>query len=474
MLGSVGSSQHLSSPTSDPLTTGGMQTMHDSAHDPLGTPRPPDDFLLRHLAAQTRERAADSLAERSTATGADDDLLAALREAVAGLGPSLVGLSHDLSAHPEVAFEEHRSAGVVADAIEARGLAVVRGAHGLETALRAEAGDPAGPTVAVLSEYDALPGIGHGCGHNVIATAGLGAFLALAAAGDRLPGRVVWLGTPAEEGGGGKELMAQQGAFDGVDAALMVHPFTFDIAEPVFLGRRQLRARFTGITSHASAQPFMGRNALDAVNLMYTGVGLHRQQMPSTDRVHGVVTAGGERPNVVPEHGELLFYLRSEHPESLAVLSERLADIARGAALMTGCGVELLWDEAPPYLPVRGNRPLAAAWSSRYAERGRAVLAPDVVPRMFAGSTDFGNVSYRVPGIHAMVRITDDDLSLHTREFADAAVTPQADQVVLDSAYALAAVAADYLADPELRAAAAADFQAAGGAVDVPSFFEGR
>ena len=218
----------------------------------------------------------------------------------------------------------------------------------------------------------------------------------------------------------------------------------------------------------------MGRNALDAVNLMYTGVGLHRQQMPPTDRVHGVVTAGGERPNVIPEHAEMLFYLRSEYPESLAVLSERLADIARGAALMTGCGVELSWDEAPAYLPVRGNRPLAAAWTTRYGERGRAVVAPDVVPRMFAGSTDFGNVSYRVPGIHAMVRITDEDLSLHTRDFADAAVSPEADAVVLDAAYALAAVTADYLSDADLRAAAAADFEAAGGAVDVPSYFERR
>ncbi len=307
----------------------------------------------------------------------------------------------------------------------------------------------------------------------MIATAGLGAFLALAAHAERLPGRVVWLGTPAEEGGGGKELMARDGAFDDVDAALMVHPFTYDVAEPVFLGRRQLRATFTGITSHASAQPFMGRNALDAMNLMYTGVGLHRQQMPPTDRVHGVVTSGGERPNVIPEHAELLFYLRSEYPESLAVLSRRLADIAHGAALMAGCGVELAWDEAPPYLPIRSNGPLAASWTTRYGERDRTVLAPDVVPRMFAGSTDFGNVSFRVPGIHAMVKVTDDDLSLHTREFADAAVTPEADRVVLDSAYALAAVAADLLSDPELRSAAAADFEAAGGAVDVPTYFEG-
>lgn len=451
--------------------------MNDPHHLPSRTssdtsaPTPPDPFLLGHLAKETRRRARTARATESTAAGADPGLLDALRAAVDDLAPTLLAASHDLSAHPEVAFEEHRSAAALADLVESRGVDVVREAHGLATGLRAEVGDPDGPTIAVLSEYDALPGIGHGCGHNVIATAGLGAFLALAAVRDRLPGRVVWLGTPAEEGGGGKEIMAGHGALDGVDAALMVHPFTFDIAEPLFLGRRQLRATFTGITSHASAQPFMGRNALDAVNLMYTGVGLHRQQMPATDRVHGVVTAGGERPNVIPEHAEMLFYLRSEHPESLAVLSDRLADIARGAALMTGCGVELSWDEAPPYLPVRSNGPLAASWTTRYGERGRTVLPPDVVPRMFAGSTDFGNVSYRVPGVHAMVRITDDDLSLHTREFAEAAVSEEADRVVVDSAWALAAVSADWLSDPDLRAAASADFEAAGGAVDVPSYF---
>lgn len=449
-----------------------MSHTHDTSPGAT-TPTPPDGFLLGHLAAQTRRLAATARATESTATGAPDDLLDALRTSVDDLGPTLVAASHDLAEHPEVSFEEHRSAAALADLVESYGIAVVRGAHGLATGLRAEVGDPAGPTIAVLSEYDALPGIGHGCGHNVIATAGLGAFLALASLGDRLPGRVVWLGTPAEEGGGGKELMAAHGAFDGVDAALMVHPFTFDIAEPLFLGRRQLRATFRGVTSHASAQPFMGRNALDAVNLMYTGVGLHRQQMPSTDRVHGVVTSGGERPNVVPEHAEMLFYLRSEHPESLAVLSDRLADIARGAALMTGCGVELTWDEAPAYLPVRSNGPLAASWTTRYGQRGHTVLPPDVVPRMFAGSTDFGNVSYRVPGVHAMVSITDADLSLHTRAFADAAVSSEADRVVLDSAWAMAAVSADWLCDPVLRAAAAADFEAAGGTVDVPSYFDG-
>ena len=435
-------------------------------------PRAVDPFLLRRLGEETEARAATASARSSDADGAPQELLDDVGSAVSDLEDALLAGSHDLAAHPEVAFEEHRSAGLLADLVEAHGISVTRSAHGVETALRAEVGSVDGPTIAVLSEYDALPGIGHACGHNVIAMAGVGAFLALARVQDRLPGRVVWLGTPAEEGGSGKELMARDGAFDDIDAALMVHPFTYDIADQVFLGRRQLRATFTGIASHASAQPFMGRNALDAVHLMYAGVSVHRQQMPPTDRVHGVVTGGGERPNVIPEHAEMLFYLRSEYPESLAILSDRLADIARGAALMTGCGVELRWDESPAYLPVRTNASLAASWTRRYADRGRRVLPSDVVPRTFAGSTDFGNVSFRVPGVHAMVAITDEAISLHTREFADAAVTPEADRVVADSAYGLAAVAADYLCDEALRGSVASDFEAAGGALDVPTYFE--
>ena len=268
--------------------------------------------------------------------------------------------------------------------------------------------------------------------------------------------------------------MAGHGAFDGVDAALMVHPFTFDIADPLFLGRRQLRATFTGVTSHASAQPFMGRNALDAVNLMYTGVGLHRQQMPATDRVHGVVTAGGERPNVIPEHAEMLFYLRSELPESLAVLSARLADIAHGAALMTGCGVELSWDEAPPYLPGAGQR---AAGRRLDDPLRRARAYGPAARRGAADVRRFHRLRQRVlpvPGVHAMVKITDEDLSLHTREFADAAVSEEADRVVLDSAWALAAVERRLAVRPRAASAAAEDFEAAGGAVDVPSYFGER
>ena len=435
-------------------------------------PRPVDPFVLRQLDAETEARARTTPAPSSDAAGAPDEVTEALGKAVAELGDQLLAASHDLAEHPEVSFEERRTAAALADLVEGHGIEVTRAAYGLETALRAQAGSGEGPRIAICSEYDALPGIGHGCGHNVIATAGLGAFLALARLGDRLPGTVVWLGTPAEEGGGGKELMAREGAFDGIDAALMVHPFGYDVAEPVFLGRRQLRVVYTGLAAHASIQPFMGRNALDAAHLLYMGVALNRQQMPPSDRVHAVISDGGERPNVIPERAEVVFYVRSAYAEELRLLSARLEDIARGAALMTGCGVELHWDEAPAYLPLRNNGPLAAAWTRRYAERDHSVLGPGVVPDLLAGSTDFGNVSFRVAGLHAMVKIADSDVSLHSREFAAAAVGETADRVVADAAFGLAAVAADYLWDPELQRAVAGHFAEAGGAVDVAAYFD--
>ncbi|MEJ5945381.1 M20 family metallopeptidase [Pseudokineococcus basanitobsidens] len=440
--------------------------------------QPPDGAYLAALQAQVDAAARAARPLSSDAAGAPDDLVREVVGAVEALAPELVAVSHDLAEHPETAFEEHRSAGVLAELAERHGLAVERGAHGLPTALRADvsggAGDVGGdaPVVAVMSEYDALPGIGHACGHNVIGAAGLGAVLGLASLGDRLPGGVRWLGTPAEEGGAGKETMARHGALDGLDAAVMVHPFGYDVAEHVFLGRRQLRVTFHGRTAHASAQPFMGRNALDAVALAYQGVGLHRQQMPPSDRLHCVVTEGGDRPNVLPGRAQMLFYLRSEHPETLRVLSGRLHDICRGAALMTGCGLETAWDESPATLPLRSNGPLAGRWGARMLERGREVLPAGVVPSLLAASTDFGNVSYRLPSLHPMIAVSDPGTSLHTRDFATAAAGPAGDRAVVDGAVGLALVVLDHLADSDLRAAVHADFAAAGGPVDVPSYFD--
>jgi amidohydrolase len=432
-------------------------------------PQPADRHHLDQLRAATERAAATAEPLSSPHAGAPVELLDAAERAVEAAGPELLALSHDLHAHPEEGYAEHRSARAVADLLARHGIEAQVGVHGLDTALRAATGSGGGPTVAVLAEYDALPGIGHGCGHNVICSAAVGAFLGLHAvlSAGGVGGTALLLGTPAEEGGGGKELMARDGAFDGVDAVVMLHPFSYDAAVQPFLGRRQLRVRYTGIAAHASAQPFMGRNALDAVVAGYQGVAMLRQHVPDTDRVHGVISDGGQRPNVVPETAEALYYVRSATPETLADLSRRMEAIMVAAAAMTGCGYELHWDELPAYLPIRANLELAARWTRHQARRGRSALPPGVTPASLAGSTDLGNVSVRVPAIHPMIAIAGPDTSMHTTGFAGAAASPAGDAAVLDGAVGLALTALDVLADPAVLAAARAEFEAAGGVLDL-------
>lgn len=417
----------------------------------------------------------------SAFAGAPSELHDRLERAVAADAAEMVEVMLDLAAHPEVAFEEHRSVRALADVLADDGIDAQVGVHGLETALRAEivgaGGDaPDAPTLGILAEYDALPGVGHGCGHNVIAVMGVGAFLALAALATddpaAVPGRVVLLGTPAEEGHTGKEHMAREGAFDGLDAAVMAHPYGYDLADQVWLGRRTLSVEFHGRTAHASAQPYMGRNAVDAASLMYQGIGLMRQQTPPTDRVHAVIREGGERASVIPDHAKLDLYVRSQRPETLKDLSRRVEDVARGAALMAGVGVTIRWDEHPPSLPVRTNEALAGRWVEAQRRRGRDPLPLGVVSPSLAASTDFGNVSYRVPGIHPVIKIAPSHIALHTREFAECAVSEEARAAAADGAYGLAATVLDVLHDPSLAAAIAEEFEAAGGAIDVPGYFD--
>lgn len=435
---------------------------------------PPDGQFMAGLAASTAAAAAAAVPTTSAFSGASEELVAREEEALKAVGDQAVALSRDLHAHPEEGFVEHRSVAAVADLVRAHGAQADVGVHGLDTAVRAGHGDgaEAGPTIAIVAEYDALPGIGHGCGHNIICASAVGAFLALAPLAAELPGRVVLLGTPAEEGGGGKEVMARQGAFDDIDAAVMLHPFSHDVAEHPFLGRRQLEITFHGVAAHASAQPFMGRNALDAATLCYTGIAMLRQHLPPSDRVHGVVTDGGQRPNVVPEVAGAQYYLRSADPATLADLCARVTDIARGAALMTGCGVELEWDAQPAYLPIRVNQALAARWSVHQADRGRTALPRGVVPELLAGSSDMGNVSYRVPSIHPMIGLGQADAALHTTGFAALSGSPAGDEAVLDGASGLARTALDYLVDDALRAEVHDEFARAGGPLDVPRFFD--
>jgi amidohydrolase len=385
---------------------------------------------------------------------------------VEALRDDLIALSHDIHGHPEVGFEEHHAARAVADLLARHDVEAEVGAYGLDTALRAAAGD-GDTTVAVIAEYDALPGIGHACGHNVICATAVGAFLALHRLADELEGRVELIATPAEEGGGGKELIARAGGFDHVDAAVMCHPAGMDVADHPWLGVRQVAVTYHGLSAHASMMPFMGRNALDAAVLAYTGVAQLRQHMLPDDRVHGIITDGGQVPNIVPDRAAAHFYVRSAEPETLVELCDRVRAILESAATATATVAELEWDPCPPYLPVRTNRPLAARYAVNLRDRARQVLPAGVAPAALAASTDLGNISVRVPSIHPLLSVAPSEATIHTPEFADHAASPRADEAIIDGAIGLARTAADYLADADLRAAVASDFLAEGGVVDV-------
>ena len=446
------------------------------------------------MAVETAARA--GAAAPATALGEGDGAPPALREAladvVAELAPQIVALSRDIHAHPELGYREHHAVAAVAGRLRAHGLEAEVGVYGMDTALRAEIGagapdggapDGAGlgavggaPTIAILAEYDALPGIGHACGHNVMCANSVGAFLALAAlarrASDALPGCVVLQTTPAEEPDTAKERLALAGMLDGIDAAIQTHSYAHDVADQTWLGVRRIRAVFTGVPAHAASQPFMGRNALDAAALVLNGIGLLRQQILPMDRLHAVVVDGGRVPNVIPERAELNLFVRSKYPETLKDLVGRVEDILRGAALMTGTGLEIITPSYTNEMPVRANGPLTAAWVRSQRERGRDPLPFGVVPETIAAGTDFGNISQRVPGIHPLIKVTDrTDVALHTREMERAAGSPTGDAAAVDGAYGLAAVALDWLHDAGFRGAVRADFEATGGAIDVEHFW---
>ncbi len=379
-----------------------------------------------------------------------DDLKQRLQAEVETRADTLREASHRIHEHPETNFEEHFAHGLLAELVEADGLNVERGAFGLDTAFVARAGD-AGPTIAVLCEYDALPGIGHACGHNIIATAGLGAGLALAALAREAGGRIVLLGTPAEEGGGGKIVMARAGAFDGVDAAMMVHPAGDDLTRMDVIAVQELTATYTGEAAHAAAFPHLGRNALDAAVLGYVGVGALRQHVLPDERIHGVFLEAGEKPNIVPARAVTEWMVRSRSISSLAPLKERVVACLEAGATAAGCEVSIAWKPVV-YADMLDNEAMIALYVANAAGLGRTVLEPGGGTSV-VGSTDMGNVSYLVPSIHPMIAAAPSGLPIHTPDFATHARSPQGDQAVVDGAVAMAWTVADlWLGDGVLNA----------------------
>jgi len=374
------------------------------------------------------------------------------------LAPELIDISHQIHARPELAFHEVFAAGLLADTLDTHHVPATRGAFGLDTAYAASFG-AGGAEVAILSEYDALPGIGHACGHNIIATTGLGAALGLAALNGALPGRIRYLGTPAEEMGGGKELMAQAGAFDGLDAAMMVHPAGVDLETMPCICVSEVRVTYHGRSAHASAMPHVGLNALDALVTAYQTLAQLRQHIRPSERIHGIFTETGLAPNIVPDKAAGIFYVRAKDADDLADLKKRVQACFDAGALASGCTAQVEWAKAD-YLDMKTSWPISNAYVENVKTLGRDVIDLDLLPSGTAGSTDMGNISHRVPSIHPMISCAPANVVIHNPEFATWAGSQTGDKAVIDGAKALAMTALDFLMTPQLQAAAKAEFEA--------------
>lgn len=443
-------------------------------------PRTGTDPLATYLAYGEAEQAPSGHAGREPGAGSAQGLTAVspfggAPEAVHGRIVDRVEAARDdlralavaLFEDPEVGFEEHRSIARIAELLAAGGHQVETGSFGLPTAFRASVGSGA-PHFAIVAEYDALPGIGHACGHNIIAAVAAGAFAALAPEVAALGGRLSIIGTPAEEGGGGKEHVLRAGGFDGVDAAGMVHPSVGSDVSPIYgsgtSGVRRLRVRYHGRAGHAAASPHLGLNALDAVVTAYQSIAQLRQHILPIDRIHGIITNGGAAANVVPDLTEAEFLVRSSEIDTLKVLTERVIDVLEAAALATGTTAEIDVDFEPPYLPLKPNVLLTKHWARRLETRGRAVPLTPARVRLGGPSTDMGNVSWAIPAVHPALGLGGPaDVAPHNAAFAESTVEPPAIDALVDAAISLAGLAADYLADGGLRAAVHEEFDANGG-----------
>jgi len=376
----------------------------------------------------------------------------------------ILALSHRIHANPEPAFEEVQASAWIADAVRAHGFAVEHPAGSLATAIRgrlrggragATAGEPGAdrPRIGILAEYDALPGLGHGCGHNTMAAYGVGAAIALAAIAPELPGEIVFLGTPAEERGSGKVAMIKDGLFDGLDAALLFHPSDMTHVTCGLLASEDVEVTFHGFQAHAASDPWQGRNALDAMILLFSSVGLWRQQLHPEARVHGVITDGGRAANIIPDRTVAWFMIRSPDEAEYERMRTRFEGLCRAAALAADCTVDVVFSGRASTM--RNNMVLANRFGANLEAYG---VVPGPQPDNL-GSSDMGDVSQVLPTIHPCVAICPAGVPGHSIEFRDAAATPYADEVTLLVATVVAQTAYELFADPSLVAAAWAEFR---------------
>ncbi|MCU1493023.1 MAG: amidohydrolase [Acidimicrobiaceae bacterium] len=359
----------------------------------------------------------------------------------------LVELSHRIHAHPEISFEEVQSSAWCADALDSAGFDVTTGICDLPTAFSATIGT--GPlVVGICCEYDALPDVGHACGHNIIAAAAVGAGLALASLADDLGLTVRVLGTPAEEGGGGKILMLQRGGFDGLNASMMVHPWPSELVQMPCLAVTHFDVEYTGREAHASAFPELGINAADAITVAQVAIGLLRQHANAGDQVHGIVTLGGAAPNIVPARTRAKYYVRANTLEALASWLPRVERCFEAGALATGSTLELL-PQGPTYSEFRVDESMAGLYQRNAEALGRSFASPQA--KVVAASTDMANVSLAMPAIHPTLGLDSLPAVNHQAAFAAHCVTPIADKALLEGATAMAWTVVDLATDDEQR-----------------------
>jgi amidohydrolase len=382
-----------------------------------------------------------------------------LAAAVDAAQAEILELSHRIHANPEPAFEEVLAAQWLAEALARHGFAVEHPAGSLSTAVRAVrvgGRGPSGPRIGILAEYDALPGLGHGCGHNTMAASGIGAAIALASIADELAGEIVFLGTPAEERGSGKQIMIDDGLFEGIDAALMYHPCDRNHVQSFPLASEDVEVVFHGLQAHAAADPWKGKNALDAMILLFTSVGLWRQQLRPESRVHGIIQEGGTAANIIPERTKAWFMLRSPDQDYYEVIKDRFRQLAEAAALATDTTVDVTFSGGA--MTMKPNATLEARWIANAAAYGIEDQGPD--PN--SGSTDMANVSWVCPTVHPDLAIAPEGTPGHSILFRDAAATPTADETTLLAATLVAQTAYELFTDEALLESAWRDFRGEG------------
>ncbi len=373
------------------------------------------------------------------------------RERIEEERDGLIELSHRIHANPELGYEETKASSWLAELLAGEGFAVETGVCDLPTAFIARAGN--GPLhLGICAEYDALPGIGHACGHNIIASMAVGAALAAAKVADDIGLTVSVFGTPAEEVGdaGGKILMLERGAFDGLHAAMMVHPAPFDVVIPKIIAASMFEVHYTGKEAHAAAFPERGINAADALTIAQTSIGLLRQHILPTQRVHGIITKGGDAPNVIPAHTSARYIVRGQSLQEMEELRPKVLRCFEAGALATGSTMEVVGG-TKPYAEMHHDHEIAGMYRRNMEALGRGFLDLGALMERAAGSTDMGNVSMALPAIHPMIGISSLPAVNHQPEFTAHCVTPAGDKAVIDGAMAMAWTAIDIATDSGVR-----------------------